>query len=291
MNAAQVKKIGIVEFLMAQGIEPEKQTHEGRKVIYLSPFRQENNASFHVDVQKNVWYDFGEGAGGNIIDLVMRMKDIDFPNALDVLNNQRVSVSFSFNQQKKIIKAEAVPAIELIEVKQVSHSSLRSYLLQRKIKLAQAIKYTKEVRYRIAGKQKTYFAIGFKNEKGGWELRNKYFKGGTSPKYHTLIRGKSNKKLNVFEGFFDFLSSLVLSKQVVPNFDSLVLNSVANIQKSKVVIVNYPELNLFLDNDNAGKKAATELQKYHRKVNDMSTVLYPNVNDLNDYLIEQIDNS
>lgn len=35
---------------------------------YLSPLRQENNPSFFVNDKKNVWFDFGVGFGGTIID-------------------------------------------------------------------------------------------------------------------------------------------------------------------------------------------------------------------------------
>ncbi len=48
--------------------------------------------------------------------------------------------------------------------------------------------------------------MGFKNNFGGFELRNKYFKGSSSPKEITLISNNSPDRLNVFEGFMDFLS-------------------------------------------------------------------------------------
>ncbi len=290
MNATQAKKIGIVEFLTTQGVEPQKMTHEGRKAIYLSPFRQENNASFHVDVPKNVWYDHGVGVGGNIIDLVMRMKNTDFADVLQILGNQEQISTFSYNQQiQQLEKKRSV--IEIIERKRINHSGLKSYLLHRRINPILAMNYIQEIHYRMAGNQRTFFAIGFKNEKGGLELRNKYFKGSTSPKYYSLIQGKSDKKLNVFEGFFDFLSALVLSKKSFPNFDSLILNSTANIRKTVPLLSNYPELNLLLDNDNTGKQAVSFFQNIHPKVNDLSSSLYPNDNDLNDFLVLQMNRS
>ena len=36
---------------------------------YKSPFRTEKEASFKVDLHKEVWYDFGLGKGGDIITL------------------------------------------------------------------------------------------------------------------------------------------------------------------------------------------------------------------------------
>ena len=41
-----------------------------REAWYFSPFRLEKTASLHVHTQKNVWYDFGEAEGGDVINLV-----------------------------------------------------------------------------------------------------------------------------------------------------------------------------------------------------------------------------
>jgi DNA primase len=50
----------------------------GDEVWYFSPFRNEKTASFKIKMSDNVWYDFGDGAGGNVIDFVMRYKGCDF---------------------------------------------------------------------------------------------------------------------------------------------------------------------------------------------------------------------
>ena len=88
----------------------------------------------------------------------------------------------------------------------------------------------KEVRFALAGK--TCYALGFKNDSGGYELRNKNFKGSGSPKDIRFIENGSNT-LAVFEGFFDFLSyrSLYYKQQGhLGNF--LVLNSASFFEKS-----------------------------------------------------------
>ena len=41
------------------------------KDMWYSPFRNEDDASLHVDRQKNVWYDHGAGVGGTNVKLVM----------------------------------------------------------------------------------------------------------------------------------------------------------------------------------------------------------------------------
>ena len=82
-----------------------------------------------------------------------------------------------------------------------------SYLTGRGIDPAIARTYCREVRYTIGGKE--YFAVGFRNDAGGWELRSERFKGGSSPKHITTLDNGSDTAM-AFEGFIDFLSYLSL---------------------------------------------------------------------------------
>ena len=65
---------------------------------------------------------------------------------------------------------------------------------------------------------------------------------------------------------------------------TLVLNSVANIEKSIPILAGYPLILCYLDNDEAGRNALARLQReFGNKVMDKSA-FYPNHKDLNDYL-------
>ena len=104
------------------------------------------------------------------------------------------------------------------------------------------------------GKEKIYIAIGFKNNAGGYELRNEYFKGSSSPKYVTYLDNKANK-ISVFEGFFDFISyqSIIkTSEQELTNF--LVLNSLSFFERSLLLMEKHESIHLYLDQDEAGRK-------------------------------------
>ena len=67
MNIDQIKQIKLQDFLATMDCKPVKQY--GVNLMYLSPFRMEKHASFKVNTELNLWYDFGIGRGGNIIDL------------------------------------------------------------------------------------------------------------------------------------------------------------------------------------------------------------------------------
>lgn len=67
MNMFDYKNIHITDFLAENGYQPTAK--KGVNWWYLSPLHNERTASFKVDVNKNVWYDFGLSKGGNIITL------------------------------------------------------------------------------------------------------------------------------------------------------------------------------------------------------------------------------
>jgi hypothetical protein len=86
MNSAQAKKVPLYDLLTRLGHQAIDVRKGGDEVWYRSPFRPgENTASFKIKISDNVWYDFGEGAGGNVLDFVMRYQHTDFKGALSFL--------------------------------------------------------------------------------------------------------------------------------------------------------------------------------------------------------------
>ena len=57
----------------------------GGSFIGLCPFHQEKTPSFNVHPEKQFFYCFGCGAGGDVINFVMRMENMTFPEALNWL--------------------------------------------------------------------------------------------------------------------------------------------------------------------------------------------------------------
>lgn len=122
------------------------------------------------------------------------------------------------------------------------------------------------------------------NQSGGYEIRNRYFKGCIAPKDISIrkVRDGPSTECAVFEGFIDYLSALTLG--IINGADAIILNSVCNVNKAIPVLKDYAVINCYLDNDNAGKTALAELTKQtDSAVIDRST-LYSGFNDLNEYL-------
>ncbi|MEJ7821160.1 MAG: toprim domain-containing protein [Chitinophagaceae bacterium] len=287
MNCEEAKKIDIVDYLSSLGFQPQK--IRGNDYWYLSPFRIEKEPSFKVNRKFNVWYDHGQGKGGNLVDFGVLFYQIPVNELLQKIGTN----NFSFHQQiGKVSQREKAGEKEKITVIRVKHGitflPLREYLQKRKISIRIADAYCREIDFQLYDKKHT--AIGFQNIAGGYELRNEYFKGGSSPKDITLISSKSSKEILVFEGFFNFLSwqaihqkNNLLSK-LQPNF--LVLNSLSFFEKAKEILQKHTSIHLYLDRDASGIKATKEALSLSEKYLDES-YKYKNHKDINDYLVKE----
>ena len=71
MNIEDAKKISIADYLHSLGYSPVKR--QGNGLWYKSPLREEHEASFKVNTDRNLWYDYGAGKGGNIITLAKEL--------------------------------------------------------------------------------------------------------------------------------------------------------------------------------------------------------------------------
>lgn len=277
----EIKTIPLAAFLSRLGHEPA--ARKGTRLWYKSPLRQEQTPSFKVETTLNCWYDFGLGKGGNIIDLATELyqsTDLCYlmrciANSCPVPSVQTVASSFA--------PRHSAPSMERFEVAPLEHLALVAYLQERGIPAHIAKANCKEAYYSVNGKR--YFAVAFENISGGWELRNRYFKGCRGRKdisYLPWARDGPSTECVVFEGFIDYLSALTLG--IINGADAIILNSVVNVNKAVPYLKGYSTINCYLDNDNAGKTAFAELTKQiGTTVIDRST-LYSEFNDLNEYL-------
>ncbi|MDQ6845614.1 MAG: CHC2 zinc finger domain-containing protein [Bacteroidota bacterium] len=67
LNCVAANRIDLVDYLSNLGYRPQK--IKNNDYWYLSPLRNEKTASFKVNRKLNVWFDFGEGNGGDLVDL------------------------------------------------------------------------------------------------------------------------------------------------------------------------------------------------------------------------------
>ena len=260
---------------------------QGTKLWYLSPIRSERTPSFKVDADRNTWYDFGIGKGGNIIDLAAEIyQSSDVSRLIRLIGTPAIRLA---NQRSETPRSER-QAFANVEILPLRNPALFAYLKERGIPAEIAAAHCREARYTVKGKR--YFAIAFPNVSGVHELRNRYFKGCMGRKDVSFLpwaRNGPTTECTVFEGFIDYLSALTLD--LIPDLDCIVLNSVCNITKAIGYLSQYATIHCYLDTDDAGRTAQTELaQRYGSKVIDHST-LYSHCNDLNEWLQKRKSNN
>ena len=291
-----LKNISIRQFLARRGIQP-KYERNGYG-MYLSPLREERTPSFKVDYVQNLWYDFGLGEGGTLLTLVMRLERCDSREAVRRLQNGEKrdagSASLSPGIYKRpavggpssVMRPATVPALRILSDAPLRHPALVGYLSSRGIVPSVAAAFCREVRYEVNGR--AFFAVGFRNDAEGWELRSARFKGGSSPKHITTIDNRSDTVI-AFEGFMDFLAYLSLKYSERLRIDATVLNSVVNLPKAVPFISRHPVIHAFFDNDEAGRKATANLIRLcpRSEVIDQSH-FYRGHKDVNDYLTARI---
>lgn len=277
MNCVEAKKIDIIITLKNLGHNPIRETE--KEAWFLSPFRTESDPSFKVNKQKNVFYDFGIGLGGNLIDLLSKMLG-SVKDALDYLSENKTH--FSFHQQT-FTSTKLNSCIKIDSVKPIQHFGLIDYLETRKISISAARAICKEVNFTL--NEKKYFSIGLKNNSGGWELRNKYFKSGSSPKDISLINN-GNNSLTVTEGIFDMLSLISMDNSLMKKSDLLVLNSCSFSNRLNDYHNKYKRINLFLDQDKTGRAIAQKFTTQQIVFEDCSK-LYSGFNDVNEWWVKK----
>jgi DNA primase len=277
MNITEAKKTHLMDYLHLNGHSPVKIRYSS--AWFLSPIRQEREPSFKVHLFKNVWYDFGTGEGGNLIDLVMKLHNVNLPDALELIGKNSYTVG-----EHKVGPSDESEHIKISRIYALTNTALIQYLNSRNVSLHIAQTFLKEAYYTVH--EGRYFALAFGNDKGGYELRNAYFKTGSSPKYFTTIPGVDDSKINVFEGFMDFLSCCTLYNRI-PKSRTIVLNSLSFLPKIESKLKEAEEVNLFLDNDPAGRTATYKIIKKCGKGTDWAPVIYPDHKDFNEFLMKR----
>ena len=279
MNCKQFNTIPLEEVLLSLGHLPTKQNE--KEAWYLNPFATESQASFKINKSLNKWYLFSEGIGGNNVDLLKKYLNKTTSEVLIWAEDQSFS-SFQ-NQNIPYQKFEnSSKNYEILDVKEIQHPALLEYLRERKVENQTQFLY--EIHYRM--KDKNNFGIGFKNDSGGYEIRNKYSKICLGRKDVSTIKNGA-ESLRVFEGFFDFLSFKNVENFLVKEpSDYLISNSVSMISNIKNSLENYENIELYFDNDDAGNRAVEMIKNENKNAEDCR-VLYSDFKDLNDWLVHK----
>ena len=262
--------------------KPVKRTKNGW--LYRCPWREDTHPSLSVTANGRGWHDLATGGHGSVIDLAMMcLNTHDVSVACEEIQRHTPG-SFSFCPAIKNEEKEKSDTFTSFEVVKLQSRGLFAYLYKRKVNIDIAKQFLMEARYSFDKNPdgRYLYALAYANDAGGYELRSRHYKGGTSPKAITRHWLSDDAPVVIFEGFLDMLSFATLCGKVRHNY--IVLNSVVNVDAAINAIAGYTgKVYLALDNDDAGRTATHRILEAIPSAEDISSRYAP-YKDVNDYL-------
>jgi hypothetical protein len=269
MNIEQAKTISISVILDKLNYKPQKQKHN--QVVYFSPFRDEKTPSLNIQLEKNIWFDFGLGKGGSVIEFVCTYLESQNENntVSDALRWLKNMVGHYPRIKPVFVKDYSKEDSTLIvrECIDVQNKALIKYAADRGISDGVTKTYLQEAKVYNTNTKKTFSALCLRNEDKGYELRNPFFKGCVGKKAITFMRGQTPKPdgINVFEGLMDFLSIVEQNGKPLDD-DAIILNSISCMEQATGFIRNYGYTSAYtwMDNDKAGQAATQAWDEFFK---------------------------
>ena len=120
-------KLDIVE-VIGQYVKLEK---AGSNYKALCPFHKEKTPSFFVSPSRQIWHCFGCGAGGDIFTFIMKIENVDFPEAVRILA-EKAGVKLTYESPE--IRSQKQRLIEI-------HQKATSFFHQNLLRNSEALDY------------------------------------------------------------------------------------------------------------------------------------------------------
>lgn len=233
-----------------------------------------------IAVSEKGWIDFSSDESGGIIKAIQKYDKFDWNESISLIK----SLDKNYTEIKEIAEER-----KIILVKDIESIKLINYIKNRGISLNTAKRYLREVHYRNSGNGSTYQSLGFKNNSGGYILRNDNFKSliGTAD-ITSLNFDKKGKDVRIFEGYFNYLSYLQHNKLELTDDKIIIMNSTSNYKKLSNFIATLPtdmKYKYYGDNDRAGGKVFDKLKTLDINIENMTNI-YSEFNDFNDMLVK-----
>jgi len=159
-NRADIVDV-VSEFVQVKGV--------GRNFIGLCPFHSEKTPSFTVSSEKQIFYCFGCGTGGNVFSFLMKIEGLSFPEAVRRLARrygvQIPTVSLSSEQKRRLNEREELFSINRTAMEFFHHTLLHDKAGRK------ALDYLRD--RQISDQAIQDFRLGFAPE--GWDNLARYF--------------------------------------------------------------------------------------------------------------------
>jgi len=263
------EQASLVILLDRLGYKPVK--HDGNEQLYFNMLGSPGlKPSFVVNDTLGSWYDRTTKKGGSITDFALAYWK---PSSIGEVI-ERINREFARDPERKPVRPRLpvkIPHYVVEEVKNIgAHPAITSYLKSLGIFEA-ALICLKEVYYYTEDQKrvrKYFFAAGWQNDGGGWEVRSKYFKGCFGCKSLNFIRN-DKKSIVVFEDFTNYLSWLQVNPSAKQS--ALILNNTHRLQTAISIAIEFSSIDLYFSRDRQGVSATAEFVKALPYASDRSS--------------------
>ena len=202
----------------------------GRNYFGLSPFRSETKPSFSVAPEKNMWYDFGSGQGGNAVQFLIEYEKISFSEAIRSLAEKHsIEIIEVGNEQQSNLYDQ------LYEIHSLAYLFFSNNLKSSAGK--HAIKYLEDRFFDKAIVEK--FNIGFASD--SWDMLYKEL----NQKFDNEVIEKSGLFSNGKKGFLDRFRNRIMFPFYSPSGKVIGFSGRSLSDKEDVKYLNSPETLLF----------------------------------------------
>lgn len=294
MNTEQAKTISLFEILDKLGFTPERKTK--KDAYYHHPEkRKDKKPNLHVNLTKNVWYDFRLKRGGNIIDFAMaHLEGNNKPHTVsDAL--QFIETTMGYVQSVSHCTTPE-PAINNLRysisaMKKIADPALIAEVEAKGISLKLAQEYMQEVTIYDREKRSHFLALSLANDDDGYLVENKYFREYLqSQPWATFIRGEITGPpyIHVFKDKWDYFSLCEYQKVSMLKSDALILNDCSCLPQCNGYFYKYGYRVVFtymtntLEGENATQELAEifkrEVNLIHRPMNSLYPPPYESLN-------------
>jgi DNA primase len=221
-----LEEVNIFE-VISQYVDLKKR---GKNYFGLSPFRSETKPSFSVAPDKNMWYDFGSGQGGNAIQFIIEYEKISFSEAVRSLAEKHniEIIEVGDEQQNNLYD-------QLYEIHNLANLFFINNLSSKKGTKAKSYMKDRFFSNEIIKK----FAIGFSND--SWDQLYKELKN----KFDNEVIEKSGLFSKSKNGYIDRFRNRIMFPFFSPSGKVIGFSGRSLSEKEDVKYLNSPETLLF----------------------------------------------
>ncbi|MBT2560111.1 hypothetical protein J7E50_02600 [Pedobacter sp. ISL-68] len=259
------EQVRLGNLLARLGFKPLKTSSD--EALYLNVLRaSEIKPSFTINTRLDIWFDHLTKKSGDIIDFGMAYwVGLDQQQVLEkisllCLSEPDVQMSRARENLRKR-RAIKIPYYHIAETRPLGcNSGITAYLQSQGI-WEIALGQLQEICYYVVDekqRRKDFFAAGWQNENGGWEVRSRNYSGCLGRKGMSFIPG-SQSSLVLFEEYTDYLSWIYANRGSGANI--LVMNSPEFIQAAKCRATKFAEVAVYFSKDHLADEFLASIQK------------------------------